>query len=408
MTRRTQRVLVLTYWSFGDALVQTYTLPYVRQIAACIGGGEVHLVTLEQESRAIAPARRDQIRRQLAAEGIRWLPTAYSKFGPMALLRSAALVARLWLLIMTRRVTHIHCWCTPAGALGYLLSVSTGRPLILDSYEPHADSMVENGTWSEKGLAYRLLLWLETRQSRRARTAIGLTSSMRDYAFRRYGASFDQYFVKPACVDLKAFDPAAHDSGARREELGWSKKVVGVYAGKLGGIYFSDEFFAFVRAAWDLWGDRFRLLLMTDTSEEVVLTHLRRIGVPAEVVRTSFEPHERVAAGLALADFAVNPVKPVPSKRHCTSIKDTEYWAMGLPVLLPPAISDDSELVVSYRAGAVVEEFSVEGWGAGLRVIDDMLRTEPRADRTARIRTLVAEQRSSKVAEAVYRSVYSC
>jgi len=96
-------------------LVQTYALPYVRQIVACIGAGEVHLVTLEQESRAIAPARRDQIRRQLATEGIRWLPTAYSKFGAMALLRSAALVARLWLLIVTRRVAHIHCWCTPAG-----------------------------------------------------------------------------------------------------------------------------------------------------------------------------------------------------------------------------------------------------------------------------------------------------
>lgn len=290
-------------------------------------------------------------------------------------------------------------------ALGYRLSVSTGRPLILDSYEPHADSMVENGTWSEEGLAYRRLLWLETRQSRRARTAIGLTSSMRDYAFRRYGASFDQFLVKPACVDLKAFDPAAHESGARREELGWSKKVVGVYTGKLGGIYFSDELFALVRAAWDLWGDRFRLLLMTDTSEEVVLTHLRRIGVPPEVVRTSFEPHERVAAGLALADFAVNPVKPVPSKRHCTSIKDTEYWAISL--LLPAGISDDSELVVSHRAGAVVEEFSVEGWGAGLWVIDDMLRTEPRADRTAPIRALAADQRSFKMAEAVYKSLYS-
>lgn len=406
MSRRSRPVLVLTYWSFADALIQTYTLPYVRQIVSNLGGGSVYLVTLEQGGRALTYAERDRARRELAGEGIRWVPSGYSHFGVVAALRSALLLVRLWALVLYRRVGTIHCWCMPAGALGYVLSVATGRPLVLDSYEPHADLMVENGTWPAGSVAYRLLSWLEKRQSHRATIVIGVTDSTREWAARRYGATFDRFYKKPACVDLARFDPDDHPRDALREELGWSDKVVGVYAGKFGGIYFVDEFFAFMAAAWGLWDDRFRMLLMTNTPEDVVLAKMKEVGVPAKAVRVLFEPHEQVARGLAMADFAINPMKPVPSRRYSAPIKDGEYWAMGLPVLIPPDISDDSDLIASHCAGAVVQDFSVEGWRQGLLAIDAMLREEPRSIRFTRIRGLAETHRPYEIAERIYREVY--
>lgn len=406
MSGRGRPVLVVTYWSYADALVQAYTLPYVRQIVSNLDGGVVYLVTLEQAGRRLAGPERARTRRELRAEGIHWIRAGYSHFGVVAALRAAALLVRLWAVVLVRRVRSIHCWCTPAGAFGYVLSLTTGRPLVLDSYEPHADLMVENGTWRPDRTAFRVMSWFERRQSRRAKVAIGVTESMRDYASRRYDATFERFYAKPACVDLARFDPTNQPRDALRAELGWSDKVVCAYAGKLGGIYFVDEFFAFVRAAWDLWGDRFRLLIMTDTSEADVRARLEHVGVPASVVRVSFEPHDRVARNLALADLAINPMKPVPSRRYSAPIKDGEYWAMGLPVVIPPGISDDSDLIASHRAGAVVTDFSVAGWTTGLLVIDAMLRDERHDDRVLRIRELAETYRTFALAERIYRDLY--
>ncbi|MDQ3100886.1 MAG: hypothetical protein M3R08_05840, partial [Bacteroidota bacterium] len=47
--KRATNVMVLTYWNFKDALIQTYTLPYVRFILEELpAGGRVFLVTFER------------------------------------------------------------------------------------------------------------------------------------------------------------------------------------------------------------------------------------------------------------------------------------------------------------------------------------------------------------------------
>ena len=48
-----RHLLVLTYWRFDDALMQTYTLPYVHILLEALPpGSSIHLVTLELEADA--------------------------------------------------------------------------------------------------------------------------------------------------------------------------------------------------------------------------------------------------------------------------------------------------------------------------------------------------------------------
>ena len=45
-----RNILVLTYWSYSDALIQAYTLPYLRIMLRVLPpGSKVHLVTLEKQ-----------------------------------------------------------------------------------------------------------------------------------------------------------------------------------------------------------------------------------------------------------------------------------------------------------------------------------------------------------------------
>ena len=123
-----------------------------------------------------------------------------------------------------------------------MLSKFTGAELVIDSYEPHAESMVENGTWKKDGLAYKILFSLEKKQTQRAKALIGTTAGMKQYALEKYGVEVKNFFVKPACVDLEKFSPSEKDSKLLKE-FGFENKIVCVYAGKLGGIYFKRRSF---------------------------------------------------------------------------------------------------------------------------------------------------------------------
>ncbi|HEX8921719.1 MAG TPA: glycosyltransferase, partial [Pyrinomonadaceae bacterium] len=330
-------ILVITYWSYRDALVQTYTLPYLKIIRKYLpSGSRIFLTTLEQTHLRMSDEELRESAASLAKDDIRLVPFGYSKFGLKAMLKWLLFLWRLFRLCRREGVTHIHAWCTPGGAVGYLLSKMTGLPLIIDSYEPHAEAMVENGAWAEGGLAFKILFLFEKLQSKRAASVIATTAGMKAYAQEKFGATLRRFYVKPACVDLEAFSAAERKNPALLDEYDLKGKLVCVYAGKIGGIYLEQELFDFFAVASNYWGARFRVLMLTDTPPARVRELAEASGLDPSIVRTQFVAHELIPKYIGLGDFAINPVKPVPTKRYCTSIKDGEYWAMGLPVVIPP------------------------------------------------------------------------
>lgn len=397
-------ILVLTYWSIPDALIQAYTLPYLRIIRKHLPpGSRLSLLTLERPGSVVAGG--NSWASSLAAEGIEWVPGSYYPFGWRAIMYLPSLLMGLIRRIREERVSTIHCWATPAGALGYFLSLVSGVQLVLDSYEPHAEAMVENGTWSRNGIPFRMLFALEKLQTRRAAAIIAANGGMRDYASRKYGATLKGLLIKPACVDLELFKPKAEKDAGLLRELGLEGKRVAVYAGKFGGIYLDTEVFAFLKEAHMRWGDNFRALILTNHTEEEIAAFCTEVQLDRSVVIRRFVSHTEVPRYLSLADFALTPVKPVPTKRYCTPIKDGEYWAMGLPVVIPPDISDDSAIIKRERLGAVWETLDSSGYRKSLEELE-LLLSIPRPELQQRVRQLAIRYRSFSIADKVYASVY--
>jgi glycosyltransferase involved in cell wall biosynthesis len=395
-------ILVLTYWPFDNALVTAYTLPYVRMIRALQRDGEhVHLVTLTpRRSRKAGPLR--EFRDNLAAEGIMHIDFPYRPLSAVAATGIGWMLVSLVATVFLRRISVIHAWCTPAGAIGYLLSKATGRTLVVDSLEPHAESMVETGTWSRRSVAFRWLSQMERRQVVRAKELICTTPEVTGYFERTYGVRISDYHVKPACVDLSLFDPAnAH--AAYPEGIDESN-VVCVYAGKLGGIYLEGEVFDFFRVASEYWKARFRVLLLTAHTREEITALCRKSGVNPAIVITLLVPHAEVPSYLALGSFGICPVKPVPTKKYCTPIKNGEYWAMGLPVVITRDISVDSDLITASNAGYVLRALTDAEYLNAVEGIDQLL-AQPGLG--VRIRGLARRYRDPRIAEAVYASIYA-
>src|SRR5215207_5991383 len=121
-----KNILVLTYWSYKDALIQAYTLPYVHLIAQEIGPKDkIYLITQEQENRKMTIDELIQVKQRLRMQGIRLIALKYSKSDLLNMLSWIPYGIYLSLVVFFSRIRYIHAWCATAGAVGYVLSKIT-------------------------------------------------------------------------------------------------------------------------------------------------------------------------------------------------------------------------------------------------------------------------------------------
>jgi glycosyltransferase involved in cell wall biosynthesis len=390
-------ILIVTYWAFDDALVQTYTIPYLRIIKKILPANSIiYLVTQEPNLEKL-----DQLNTHSDPD-FQLLPMVYTPFGGRAILKLKKMVSFLTKFIDQNNIKTIHAWCTPAGAIAYLLHKKTKVRLVIDSFEPHAESMVENGTWESNSMAFKILWKLEKKQARSASHLIGLTNGMRQYCLEKYGVTPRQFHVKPACVDSLLYGKSVHQD--IRQSLGINKEdTVCVYAGKIGGIYYEDEVFLFWKACIQVIPN-FKVLFLTNFTPEETELMCAKHGLDPKIIIQKFVPHNEIPELLAQADFALNPVKPVPSKKYCTSIKDGEYWSSGLPVVITPNISEDSDIIEQNKIGVILKSTEYEDLLNSAKEIKSLLLKPELSDK---IKEMANHYRSFEIANKVYAKIYS-
>ena len=394
-----KNILIITYWSYTDALIQTYTLPYARLILKALpAGSKIFLLTLDKNA-----VSKEQM---TGDESIINISVAYQPFGIGGILMWMKTMLKLLGIIRREKISTLHAWCTPAGMIAYILAMLTRRELIIDSYEPHAEAMVENGTWKKDSFAFKLLFRFEKLQSRKAKYLIAAASGMKEYAKEKYNHTKDNMFVKPACVDLDLFSYGNVKNKKLLEELNLVDKIVCVYAGKFGGIYLEDEVFSFFKTAETYWGDRFKVLILSSHSSTEISKLATKAHLKEDTIIHRFVSHHQIPDYMGLADFAITPVKSVPSKRFCSPIKDGEYWALGIPVVITKNISDDSDIIAKSGTGSLLENLNEESYLKSIGEIEKLLKTHSRDELYKKIRPLAEINRNFETAKKTYLSIY--
>lgn len=391
-----KNILILTYWDFDDALIQTYTLPYVQIISNQLSNNSsIYLLTLNKTSKKIS----------FQHPKIKILNFRYYPFGTTAIFYYSGMLLYLLYFMTRQNITHIHTWCTPAGLFGYILSILTRQPLIIDSYEPHAEAMVEVGEWRSTSLAFRLLFYFEKKMTHHAKYLISTTDTMiKEYAVKKYHFNPDKnnWFVKPACVNLQLFKPDKAAREQMRKQLHLENKIVGIYIGKFGGIYLENEVFEWLHTAQQYWKDRFAFILLSSYPKEYILQMCHKFNIQPQSIILKFVPHSEVPPYLNAADFAITPVKPVYTKKFCSPIKNGEYWAMGLPVIITKNISVDSEIIQNEDIGYVIKQLNDEEYYLSARIIEQILHQNNRD----KIRAVAVRYRNLKDVVYIYNTIY--
>lgn len=108
---------------------------------------------------------------------------------------------------------------------------------------------------------------------------------------------------------------------------------------------------------------------------------------------------------LSSADFAISAYRPAFSKKFCTPIKDGEYWALGLPIVITKDISIDSDIINENDIGYVLKELSVLEYDNAIRCVDRLINS-CRSQLREKIRAIAIKERSYYIAENIYAKIY--
>ena len=395
-----KRVLFLSYWSADEPLVRSTILPYLELMADDPRIAEVVLLTVERTGGSDIPGIE-------ALRGVRHV-MVHTRFRGWDLLSKFDLFVRLPLLLVRMirrwRIDLLDSKAALAGGIAYLVHRMTGIPYIVESFEPHSEYMADCGVWSRRGLYYKVSRYLEMKQRGTAKFLVTVTWNYYHYLIGE-GVPKERIKVIPSITDLDrfAFDPRSRK--VMRTNWGWEDAVVGVYVGKFGGLYYDEEAFEVFRKAKDRFGPSFKLVILTMDAEAMVRRRLAEAGLQEEDVIVQFAPHEEVPNWLSIADMAFSTIRYAPNGLYQSPVKNGEYWASGLPVLLTHGVSDDHRIIQECPWSGALFDVKVEG--SVEHALDHMALLVSNGIERERIMGLAREFRSVDIARKVYREIFA-
>lgn len=344
MTKR--NILYFSNWSANEGITRSTVFPILRRLSE---HPEVEFVFLSTVEHGVAlPAG--------FMPGVEHYPLRPSgQSGPAKMIDLLRLSSQLARLAREKKANLI--WCRGATAAGYgvIAHRLSGIPLVVDSFEPHSQYMVETGTWPKAGFRYMVQRMLERSVRKRALGLLPVSEAYRHLLLSER-VQPSGLFVFPCVVDAEKF---AYDEGARRtirRKLGIAATDrVGIYTGKFGSLYYQDEAFRIFKSAFDYWRNRFHLIILTSEDYHKVLAWARKAGLPLGYVTVAHVEHDEVPMYLSASDFAFSTIKSIPALQYCSPIKYGEYWAAGLPIVTTLLEGDDAKIIREEGGGYLLD-----------------------------------------------------
>lgn len=378
-------LFIFAYYSFKDPVFQSAVLPYLKAVQA--DNLRYVLLTWEQKQFPLSKKEIGQIEIELAQHNIIWKRTRWHS-GSFKIVKKLfdfcyGLVYSL-LLIFKYRANKIFSEGFPGAVIGHYLSKISGKPHIVHTFEPHADYMLESGVWQASSWEYRFLKRMELPIANHAQHIITATSAYRDVLIQ-IGVKSTIHVI-PSCINLADYK---YDEVYRKQIRALLKisddQIVIVYLGKVGGMYMEDELFSFFAYCLAFDYKRFHFFLFTNQPQSSILKKLTEFSIPSKKILTRYLNKNEVSKYLSAADIAFCGIRPIPSRRFSSPIKNGEYWACGLPTLIPKGISDDFITVEKANIGKSFDNISE------VKINDfDRLLTIPRT----KIRSLALRDRN--------------
>lgn len=342
------KILFLSYWGIGEGLTAATVFPHIKILADFDNIESVLLVTIERDNiynPALLPEHPKITHLTLTSK--RLLPNIINKIYDFV-----DFPAKLKAICNDHKIDKIIARGAPPGALAMKVAEKTGIPFYVESFEPHSAYMFESNTWKWYDPRYKYQKKWEKQQYVKATALMPVAENYRK-ALIAEGVNPEKIDVIPCCVPLENFKFNYDLREKKRMELNCKESLTGIYTGKFGGIYYREEAFGIFREAFDYFGEKLYLIILTPDEKKWVLKMISKYNLPSDRLFVGLVKHADVPLYLSAADFAFSLQSPKPSNLYLSPIKNAEYWANGLPILMTSGVGDDAQILQDENAGAV-------------------------------------------------------
>ena len=396
-------LLYLSFWGLQDGLTTSTILPHLRILQTFENIKSITVCTIERDGhQPDIPSGYDDKVNFIPLLKKRYKSTYLSKMTEFTELPKA-----IHKICIQKGINHILARGVNAGGIALNVHKKSNIPFTVESFEPHSDYMLESNAWKRYGLKYLFGNKWERDQQKMCKHIITVSENYRKRLIVE-GVPIEKIFTIPCCVDLDRFNHSEISRKKVREKLGIADTtMVAVYVGKFGDIYYDKEAFSIIKCAFDYFGKDFYFIILSPQAKENIRLALEEKGIPASNFYIDCVPHEVIPEFLSAADFAISFVKPANCRKYCSPIKDGEYWAAGLPILMTENIGDDSDIVKTNPKSGYVFSPDFTDIIVGFKHVEQILQSNFRHEIVAVNREIARKYREFSIAEDVYKAIFN-
>lgn len=343
------KILFLSYWGIREGLTRATIIPHIKILSKFDNIKKIILITIERDA---------LYQSEKVTEKTEHIPI-HSKSYPIPLMDKFIDFIRFPQIIsqitIKQGIDKIIARGSPAGALAYLVYKKTKIPFYVESFEPHAQYMLESGVWSKWDPRYIYQLKWEAKIKNKASGLITVSTNYRKKLITQ-GINNIPINVAPCAVNLDTFSlNKSKRLEIRNKHHIKGKTITGIYVGKFGGIYFDIEAFSLFKTIYEFFKQNFFLIILSPEPEIDIKKKLNQVNFPSRNVKYGSVDHEEVPQYLSASDFGIAAIKPSVGRQYCSPIKIGEYWANGLPILLTKGVGDESDFLESEKGGVLFD-----------------------------------------------------
>jgi glycosyltransferase involved in cell wall biosynthesis len=345
----------------------------VKSLAAL--GAELTLVTFEKPGDLASVNEVARIRLGLEEHNVRWVPLRYHKTPKVPATAFDCLqgIARSIVSQVGSRPDVIHARTFVGGLMGLALKSILGSQMVYHNEGFYPDEQVDSGVWKLDSAPHRFAKSLERQLYSRADAIFALSHKSKKVIESIPGVTRKKtpVIVVPSCVDLN------HFRLSRRAPHGTMRLV---YSGSLGGRYSLDGIGKFSAAVSRETGN-VHLQVLTKSNPALAVSMLEASSLPDDCWSVDSIPYQSMPEALSRQHAGVHFLPSGLSEHGGSPTKIGEYWAMGLPVVVTPNVSDTDEIIRRERVGVIVESHSEDSYRRAARELVALLGDEDLTNR---------------------------
>jgi glycosyltransferase involved in cell wall biosynthesis len=404
---RKKSIFIFAYYSFRDPVFQSAVLPYFKNFPSYEEFKFV-LLTFEQPKYELSANEKKEIREDLLKHNILWYHSRW-RSGSFKIFKKAYDTLSGFLysvsLIVKHRCRLIYSEGFPGAVIAQHIASFLNRPHIVHTYEPHTDYMVEGGIWNENSWEAK---WLKKAERKVGMKAYAIMTATSGFIERLRAEGIRSKCIRvPSCVDADLFQFYSESRAKIRSELNINDdQCVIIYIGKTGGMYWEEEIFGFFRSCLDV-SNNFYFLFFTPEDLKKLRSYCDKYEISPDKITLGFLQREQVPHYLSAADFGLVPVKQYASKRYCSPIKDGEYWACELPLIIPEGVSDDYLFAKENEIGLTIQDDKKSFADTAQTIAEVFTEKDYYSKMRKRCRAFVLKDREIKSFQKIYLDIFN-